>query len=222
MVVYGDSHALMWIPAFDAFARADHWRLVVLGKLGCPAASATVLEPASGGLPAGPDTECDRWHAWATHWINQHKPSLVVFSQADYYRLPSGKEFSHAQWSRGLDALFKSLTVPNTRLVLLGTTPMLGQAGPVCLAEHPTDVQQCSSPAHDAVSRLNRTDRQTTLAAHVGFVDTVQWFCSTVCSPIIGKYEVYDATGTHISSVWAKYLQNVLAEALSKPLQLPR
>ena len=40
MVLYGDSHALMWIPAFDAIAKAEHWRLVVLGKLGCPAARA--------------------------------------------------------------------------------------------------------------------------------------------------------------------------------------
>ena len=37
IVVYGDSHAPMWIPAFSNFARLEHWRLVVFGKLGCPA-----------------------------------------------------------------------------------------------------------------------------------------------------------------------------------------
>ncbi len=54
MVVYGDSHALMWTPAFEAFARSEHLRLVVLGKLGCPAALVTVLQPAGVGTAPRP------------------------------------------------------------------------------------------------------------------------------------------------------------------------
>ena len=36
MVVYGDSHALMWLPAFLCIARSRGWKLVVLGKSACP------------------------------------------------------------------------------------------------------------------------------------------------------------------------------------------
>ncbi len=220
MVVYGDSHALMWTPAFDAFARSKHWRLVVFGKLGCPAALVTVLQPAGVGLPSGPDTQCNQWHAWATRWINRHRPNLLVVSQADYYRLPLAnvtptKSFSASQWQSAMEGLFRSLTVPTRTTVLLGSTPILAQAGPVCLAAHPDDVQACSSPARDAVPRLDQADRQAALRSHVGYVDTTPWFCTTTCTPIIGPYEVYDSTGTHISGVWAKYLQNVLAEAVT-------
>jgi peptidoglycan/LPS O-acetylase OafA/YrhL len=222
MVVYGDSHALMWIPAFIGIANAEHWRLVVLGKLGCPAVRLTVLEPAGVGLPSGPDNECDAWHTWATNWINKHKPNLLVFSQADYYRLPIANvspttPFSAAQWKSGLDGLFRGFRVPKMKMVLLGSTPILARPGPVCLAEHPTEVQVCSTPARLAVPRLAQVDQEAARADHVGYIDTTPWFCSLTCTAIIGDYEVYDATGTHISGVWAKYLQNVLAGALSFP-----
>jgi peptidoglycan/LPS O-acetylase OafA/YrhL len=227
MVVYGDSHALMWIPTFDAFAKAEQWKLVVLGKLGCPATRLTVLRPAGVGLPVGPDTQCDAWHEWATKWIDRHHPSLLVFSQADYYRLPIAnvsplKPFSPAQWQQGLLDMFNSFSVPRSRMVFLGTTPMLAQAGPVCLASHPKDVQACSSPARYAVSRLNQADRQAALVGHVRYINTVPWFCSDTCTAIIGNLEVYDSSGSHISGVWARYLQNVVSEALTRPLRLPR
>jgi hypothetical protein len=183
----------------------------------------TVLQPSGVGLPRGPDTWCDQWHTWATRWINRHKPNVLVFSQADYYRLPDTtgstlKPFSAAQWQRGLDNLFRSFNVPNMKMALLGSTPMLAQAGPVCLAAHPTDVQGCSSPARDAVPRLSHVDRRAALAKHVAYIDTTPWFCSSTCTPIIGSYEVYDASGTHISGVWANYLENVVLKALHLPL----
>ncbi len=37
VVLYGDSHALMWFKAMDEVATAAHWRLVILGKGYCMA-----------------------------------------------------------------------------------------------------------------------------------------------------------------------------------------
>ena len=36
VVLYGDSHANMWLPAFEPIARAHHWKLVLFTKPGCP------------------------------------------------------------------------------------------------------------------------------------------------------------------------------------------
>jgi hypothetical protein len=219
MVVYGDSHALMWIPAFEAIAKAEHWRLVVLGKVACPAAPVTVLQDPNIGLPTGPDTECDEWHRWATNWINRHRPTLLVFSEADYYSLPIAKAspmrpFGKAAWARGLHDLFNSFTVSKTKMAFLGDIPMLVDGGPECLAAHPQDAQDCSSPARLSIPSLIQVDRQAALAAHVRYINTIPWFCTQTCTSIIGPYEVYDATGAHVSSIWASYLQNVLGESL--------
>src|SRR5664280_71531 len=223
MVVYGDSHALMWIPPFESIAVAEHWKLVVLGKYGCPAVPLTIGSNPQYGEPVGADTPCDQWHTWATNWINRHKPDLLIFSQGDGYGPPVAQgaapvTFTPRQWQLGLDDLFRSFTVPAVRQVLLGTTPVLAQAGPVCLAAHPDDVQRCSSPAASAVSPLNEVDQVTALGNHVGYIDTIPWFCSVTCTAIIGKYEVYDVTGAHVSGAWAMYLRNVLSHALGLPL----
>ncbi len=45
MIEYGDSHAVMWLPALSAIASAAHWRLVVLGKPYCPAEIVEVRNP---------------------------------------------------------------------------------------------------------------------------------------------------------------------------------
>jgi peptidoglycan/LPS O-acetylase OafA/YrhL len=216
MVVYGDSRALMWILPFEAIAKAQHWRLVILGKYGCPAAPVTIAGWTKYGEAPGPDIRCDEWHTWATNWIDEHRPNLLVFSQEDFYSptLEGGKPFTASQWKHGLDDLFSSFKAPNMRMVLLGTTPTLAEAGPLCLAEHPQDVQACSQPVRLAVPSLSQVDRKTALADHVEYINTIPWFCSRICTPVIGNYEIYDSTDVHISSPWAWYLQRVLGRAL--------
>jgi peptidoglycan/LPS O-acetylase OafA/YrhL len=212
MVVYGDSHALMWIPAVESLAVAEHWRLVVLGKFDCPAVPLTI-----NGVPA--DTPCDIWHKWATKWIDDHRPTLLILSQSDDYGPPVARAsppipFTPSQWQGGLQKLFTSFDVPNMRMVLLGSTPILGHPGPTCLETHSNDVQACSTPTSLAEPSLYGVDASTALAHHVDFIDTLPWFCSATCTPIIGKYEVYDVTGNHVGGAWAQYLGRVLARAL--------
>ncbi len=226
MVLFGDSHALMWIPAFEEIASLDHWRLVVLGKPNCPAASVTKRGEPSWHEGETSDPVCNQWRQWAIKWTNDHNPSLLVFSQADYYSSPRppgtpSTPFTSAQWEHGLEDLFHSFTVPQMRMFLLGSTPILsnfaGSGSPLCLSRHPDNVQACSIPVQAAVPRLARTDQATALANHVGYINTVPWFCSSICTAIVGDYELYDTSGVHISGPWVRYLRNVLAHALGLP-----
>lgn len=215
MVVYGDSHALMWIPAFEAIAKAAHWKLVVLGKWACPAIRSSV----GYHYATGPNASCAAWHAWATRWIDRVKPSLLVVSQADFYYAPMPRgsapvPFTANAWKDGLDALFTSFTVPSMRVALLGTTPILAQVAPVCLSAHQDDVQACSTSVQSALPSLSTVDRSAAAADQVQYIDTTPWFCSDTCTAIVGGNPVYDISGQHISGFWADYLQNVLAQAL--------
>jgi peptidoglycan/LPS O-acetylase OafA/YrhL len=207
MVLLGDSKALMWTPAFEAIARADHWRLILLVKVGCRAA----------WVPGAVQQQnhCPAWHQWASKWVNQNDPNLLVVSQLDTVSAKPAKR--RTLWREGLNDLFDSFKVPAMREVLLGSTPTLAQGGPVCLSVHRDDAQVCSSTAGSSVPRLSRVDKATALADHVEYVDTTPWFCSKVCTPVVGSYELYDTSGVHITSAWAQYLQNVVAESLSLP-----
>jgi peptidoglycan/LPS O-acetylase OafA/YrhL len=221
MVVYGDSHAAMWLPAFERIASSAHWKLVILAKDYCPAELVTIVNQKTWPRPNGPDLICDHWHKWAVDWINNNKPKLLVITQENIYQTPaanggSPKFFTRAEWSTGLSSLLDAVRVPGIRKVFLGNTPTLsvaGGTGPSCLADHPTDVQACTVLAQNAVVPLNYVDQSTAKANGTEYVNTVPWFCSTKCTAIINKYGVY-LDAIHINAVWAIYLQNVLSRAI--------
>ncbi len=213
MVVYGDSHALMWAESFASIATTMHWRLVVLGKAGCPADMLTTLNPPGIGPVDGPYIQCNQWHTWATNWINKAQPELLVVTQEAQIDF-----FNATQWERGLQRALKAITSPRTRKVVLGNIPLLPQSGPTCLAAHPGDVQACSAPRGAAVSPFNQVER--TVAASMGatYIDTTPWFCSATCTAVIGNYGVY-LDRKHLTATYSLYLRGVLQQALFHPSQ---
>ncbi len=218
MVVYGDSHASMWLPAFQWIATSAHWRLVVLSKPYCPAAQLTIADPPSLGGSNTPDLACDRWHTWAVRWINLHRPQLLVVTQESIYKVPvpggSAPRWAYiADWRTGLRGLFASLTDKETRSAILGNIPILSQPGPQCLAAHETDVQACSTPVGTAVQFSNAVEKAAARQLGIAYIDSVPWFCSSVCSAVIGHYSVY-LDSIHINAAWASYLEEVLGQAL--------
>jgi len=222
MVVYGDSHALMWLPAFEAIASAADWGLVMLAKSYCPAEPVTIVNWPTWSDPGGPDLAYDQWHRWAVHWINTHKPGLLVITQENNYLAPNpsgslpAATFSDARWKKGLHQRFASIHVPDMREVLLGNTPFLLPGGLSCAAAHSENVQVCTEFSRYAVQPFNPVEQATALAAGVEYADPTPWFCSTTCTDIIDHYLVY-WDNSHITATWSKYLENVLARALGFP-----
>jgi peptidoglycan/LPS O-acetylase OafA/YrhL len=218
IVAYGDSHAAMWVPALIWIAKTSHWRLVVLSKSFCPAEPVTIANPAALGAPNTPDVVCNRWHSWAIHWINRHRPQVLVISQMTIYQSPvpggtAATWFSNAQWRAGLVDLYASLTDKQTRNVILGDIPVPGAPGPQCLAQHRSDVQACSSPAVRAIPKTNAVEALTARSLGVDYIDTVPWLCSATCTAMISKYIMY-YDQVHIGATGARFLRVVLGEAL--------
>ena len=210
MVVYGDSHALMWLPAFDSVAKSAHMKLVILAKPGCPVDMLKFNTPPGLGLPTGsPYVVCDQWHRWALNWIAETKPSVLVLTQ-----MATTHGFSTRQWETGLTRVLHAVDVPGRRTVVLGNIPILPVAGPTCLALNPDDVQVCSGPLVTAFTPYNRAEQASARANNVPYVNPTPWFCSTVCTAIIGHYEVY-SDYDHITAAYAQYLSHVLGAALT-------
>ena len=216
MVVYGDSHAQMWFPAFEAIAKAAQLKLIVLAKDYCPAEPLPIAENPNVSKSGQVDSACTAWHTWASKTIHRLKPALLVVTQEALYSPPGNRNqglYSSAAWQRGLEAMFDSLAMPGTKEVLLGNTPVMGHQGPTCLEAHPDDVQACSTPARTAVLATNRVEQATAAQHGVAYIDPTPWFCSSVCPAVIGHYSVY-IDGFHISATYARYLEQVLGDAL--------
>ena len=220
LILYGDSHALMWLPAFESIARAAHMKLLVLGKPDCPASLLTVSSPPGIGSPGSPYLACNEWHAWAVKTINRLSPSMLVISQDNTYTPPGFKLFTDAQWRGGLAALFNAVHGARTEKIFLGNIPLLSQSGPTCLSVHMGDAQACSTPTPQAYRHFDLAEYSVTQSLHIRYIDPTPWFCSTTCTAVVGPFDVY-LDIFHVSAAYATYLRNALAQALFSAIPTP-
>jgi hypothetical protein len=213
MVLYGDSHALMWFEAFDAIAKHAGWRLVVLGKDWCHPALVPRTNPPGFGTPGGRYTQCDTWHRFAMQRINALDPDLLIVTEEPGGQLyPSGR-ITPALWENGLTEALNDVTSPKTKKIVLGNIPITPHINPNCLAQHEQDVRACHGlPSYFYVS-MNNAEEIAAQRAGARYINVTPWFCSTTCADIIDDIIVYKDSD-HITATYSRYLENVLAPAL--------
>jgi SGNH domain (fused to AT3 domains) len=219
VALLGDSHALMWAPAFDLIGTRLHWKVILIGKSACPPIDADVYDE----IKKVPFAECSAWHTHAIEEVNAMAPGLVVISSAAASNI-TGKTFSSQEWAAALQRFMNELSVPNARKVVLGSIPYPrlgdGQAiGPQCLAAHPTNVQACSTTYERAMAgTVAQGELMGAKQAGIRRIDPSPWFCSRVCTAVIGNMNVY-VHGGHLSTTYATYISGVLQKALEEFVQ---
>jgi hypothetical protein len=215
VVLFGDSHALMWLPAIAPVAAAHKVRLVLLWTNLCPPASVEFYDPTNND-PAS----CDAWRAETIAIIQKLAPSLVVIGERATY-IPSGPTtfFTSAQWQVGLTKTIREVKKGKTKVAVIESPESFGVAVPECLAANPTKVQACSMPAPKSTGPEHQAAEAAAAKATGSlFVKTLPWFCTTsLCSPVIGSFIVFIDTG-HLSFSYAQYLSDVMGTALKRDL----
>jgi hypothetical protein len=228
MLLWGDSHAFMWFPPIDAIAKADHWKLVVAIKFGCPVADVSVWNP----FTKTPYTSCNSFRKYMIKAINRINPSLVILSEAFTSEAAAGKGASGgitaAMWQVALARSLGELHSRSIKKVILGSTiasAASGDAYPAaCVAARPSAVQDCTiGDTTDQVAERT-AEASAAKAKHATYVNVLPWLCrtSTRCSPIIGDastgyFFVYYSTG-HVTETYSLWLTTVLAGALKSLL----
>jgi hypothetical protein len=212
MVVVGDSHAQMWFYTINAIATESHWRLWFLAKSACP----EPLLPYTKDQYGGEYSSCDSWHEFAINRINQLNPDLVIVSEEARQSPDAGPAYSSAQWTEGLDGFFRSITAPKAKFIVLGNIPELPQTGPDCIARHTDDVQACSATVAASETPYHVAEAVAVQSFGGRYIDPTPWFCSKVCTPVIGNYDVY-FDHFHMMGTYALSLMGVLTQALDLP-----
>jgi hypothetical protein len=136
----------------------------------------------------------------------------VILSQ-EYRGRVDGSDYTPRQWQRGLDLTLHQLHVAKSKVVVLGNIPLLPQSGPICLAANTTNVQHCSGATQTVLSKFNRAEQLAAGAAGARYLSVTPWFCSTDCSAVVGRYNVY-LDQFHVTGTYSLVLQNVLAKGL--------
>ena len=221
VVVTGDSHATAWFGAFDEAGKANHWKIVMVDKQGCPTADVTVHSAADKSHPYVVYTACNEWRLNAIAYINSLHPTLVVFPMLSR-RAVVGHPGAAAipAWGEGLGRTIDAVRVNGTKVLVIGDTPKTnGELIPSCVAAHRKNIAPCGNTRSAAVL----TERLTMLAAaaaahHAAYVDPSNWFCTdTFCPAVIGDSVVY-RDNHHLTDRYSRYRAPQMAEAINAAL----
>jgi hypothetical protein len=217
IVLFGDSHAAMWLPALLPIATRDGYRVVLLFNLGCPAVDVTIWNPATGT----DYTACNTARSSDINKIIGLKPKIVLLASRSAQAKSSAKSFfTNAQWEAGLEKTFSLLKPSGARLGVIGDITLMNAVPPQCLAARPSGVQSCatSNPNPNKHNQGHQAAEKAAAAARkVLYVNTIPWLCRTTCSPVIGSMEVY-SDKWHITVTYATYLSNVFAASIKSLL----
>ncbi len=214
MVLYGDSHAAMWFKAVNLIANVAHWKLYILGKGNCPADTLAFENPPGFGSSGSRYSACAAWHTFALDRINRVHPDLVIITQ-EVRDGPGGRVYTPRQWQRGLEATIRQIHLPASRVVVLGNIPVLPREPALCLSQNSTNVQACSGPVTSFWQQRDQAEEAAAVHEGAHYVDVIPWFCSTTCTAVIGKYDVY-FDEYHVAAAYSFHL----ARALSNDLPL--
>jgi peptidoglycan/LPS O-acetylase OafA/YrhL len=195
MIVFGDSHAAMWMPALMHFAQRYHWKLVPLIKTGCV--------PAATGSGS-----CAAWYRWALSQVRRLRPRAVVLSQTWW----SGSA------QDGIDALSRELQdlAPLTqRLAIIEDPPGSGRATLDCLLARGATLGSCAFRVTPDQAAIYSSVRRKARAAGAAYVPTRRWFCvQGLCPAVVGTIVTY-RDPTHITATYARQLARPFGAALA-------
>ena len=215
VVVFGDSHAAMWIPPLDLIGRRDHWRVVQLTKPACQAADfrsySKVLNREY--------TECSEFRAFALAKIAELHPDVAIVSSVIKGTLLSvnGKPTTDGiedAWAAGLGTVIDRLTQSAGRVVVVGDMAYPAEPGIDCLTAHTGHASACNTPRSDAIYADHNAMEARVAAEHgATYVDRIPWFCTTnVCPAVIAGLTVH-RDAFHVAENYAVWLSSALGGA---------
>ena len=216
VVLFGDSHAAQWFPAMEAISIAEHWKLLSLTKLACPA----VDVPMFNTTLRRRYTECTTWLHATEARIRAAHPALVVVSSMRSYTdttLAPSKAAFEQQWGAGTVQVLHLLRGAGTTVVMLQDIPLPRANIPDCLSGHPGDIEACAVDPAAATNEPARRAAEPAWAAAAGVarIDPAPWFCARSCPPVVDHLLVY-RDDSHCTPEYGTWIAPILLGALQR------
>jgi peptidoglycan/LPS O-acetylase OafA/YrhL len=190
MVVLGDSHGQMWMPAFVRFATAHRWRLIPLVKIGCV--------PSLLGSGA-----CGKWYSWALQQIRRIHPRAIVVAQ-----------FWSAWGPSGVHAMRRELAdvMPLARrVIVVEDAPPHPKPAVDCLLAPGATRGSCTYGVTAKEAHTYADVHRAVVDARARYVRTKQWLCHRgKCPTVVGNIIAY-RDRHHITLTYMRFLTRPLA-----------
>ncbi|MFT4264768.1 MAG: acyltransferase family protein [Nocardioides sp.] len=209
VVVQGDSHAGMWLPALDAIGKAQHFRVVPLVKLGC----APFFVPQTIG--GAPSPTCAAFRLWAVKQVQALRPDAVVVAYRGLNETsPARGRTMDETWTAGVRKLIGAISPATSRVVVLGDVPTRETSLEACATTPGATMSSCTAPATGSGVTSNPLTEAALEGTGATFVDTVPLVCADdECPPAVGgTWTYYD--DDHLTASWVREITDDLANRI--------
>ncbi|MHA3724044.1 acyltransferase family protein [Leucobacter sp. HY1910] len=219
IVLWGDSHAGAWSPAFEEAAKRLGLSLYTFTRDGCPpAAVSPIATIMNRDIDATEQGNCADRNAQVQQFIDTHPGIVGVFAAnlSTNYIFPEGAEFGR------IDELLAGVADRGYPVVLMGDVPLTGDAYgnrvniAECLATNTSDPSRCDNERTRALDSQGQRDFvRAQLGDTVTVLDSQDNFCdSDTCYAAIGGVPVF-FDQTHLTDTFSRSLGPWLSEAIA-------
>jgi peptidoglycan/LPS O-acetylase OafA/YrhL len=224
VAVVGDSHASMWIPAFQQIGTQRPWRLEAMAKAACPMMDLPIANPLVSRLVEYVQ-RCEQWRGQIIARLRAEHPKLVMVSVFRSYTATNSHGFLSGftsydpAWIDALTRVVRQLRETGAKVLVLGPLPQLNTSVPGCLSEHLDDATACSPPMSTAFNRPGiAAEAAATKAGGGQYADLTELFCTkNRCPVIVGNTLVYVDAG-HLTLEYSRLLAPALAALADRAL----
>ena len=210
VVLFGDSHSMMYMPTLDAIGEERGWKITGLSRANCAIAEVDLNQ------------YCDEWRANSLERIAEEQPDLVVVAtstQAVYSLTIDGqklsREASEPYLVDGMIETFNYLEENSGKVVLIrdqAQAPRKPWLPHECVAENLDSLKECAF----APERTASFDVKAAEDTGVEIIDPMPILCSNGrCPAVIGNALVY-RDSYHVSATYAITMGPWLEEELAK------
>lgn len=203
LALVGDSHAVQWLPAFQALAKLRAVRVYGITKNACAFSFEAVYNV---GL-ARPYDECVRWSQNVVGWLAEHRPSAVLIAQSPAHTIDGGVwQEETERVAIGMMEAWHAVQAQGLRIIAIGPTPTLPakQTPRECLATARDWRTDCVFVERDVLGRS--AIRVAAERTGTPLIDLRDAFCiAGLCPSMIGGALVY-RDHHHVTATYARTL----------------
>jgi hypothetical protein len=214
IVVYGDSHASMWMSAIDAIGKKHGYKVHLFAKLACP----LVEVPIWSYQLNRPFTECTQWQQKVYPLIQSLNPEIIIVTDQWKPAVVDGKKSDFDtpfMWEKEFPIAIARVSKMAKKVFVIGNNPSLTQDPVDCASKPRVNLALCSAGRTQADNaKFNGIEAKATKGVGGTYIDTVAWSCTASLCPIVIANTLAYFDQWHFSESYVRYLAPALEQRL--------
>jgi hypothetical protein len=199
MVVFGNSHSVMWVPGLIVLAKQEHFKLYPVVKEACAYEAFPDLN-----REWNIENSCTTFYDWAKTTIKRLHPDVIVIGT--FSKTP--------HWVAGVTSVINTLKVLTPRLILLGDTPYT-KSPAQCLLQSGATQGSCLSSRTLLSTEVEVKVQDIASSTGVQSIDMTNLFCDDALCPAVINGLIPTWDGKHLTPQYSTFLAPALESALN-------